>query len=692
MNKMGNLLMKAGAIVLTAACAFTPVAGTMASATSVMASDIRVDENVRPLPDTIDPNAKGAIDLYKYDFTAAQKDGVLTGYHNDSTNDNYYVDINGHSIKITGERNDEVERYLDNYRIKGVEFTYAKVADIETLSENGKVKVVYRLPSTLSTRLGLPTNKPLDSTEISKALEAKLADNRTSIRATLEDYMAGNDSQRNTMMTDANGHAAATNLPVGLYLIIETKVPANVKTTVDPFFVTIPMTDVNGDGWMYNLTLYPKNQTDYPTIDKQVRQNDDAVINGKPAYGDTATGSAGDKMDYKVIAKIPEIDSKATWLQAYKFTDKIDHGLTYNKDTTIKFYKSKSDAEAGDVNKDDNVVATWDKNSSKFSATYSGITSDSHGMVITMTDSGLSEINPQVDRTGDNADNTIDPPLTGGYGGMYMVVYYSVTVSSDQKTILGDVGNTNDIHLDWKRTNADEWDHLEDRARVFTYGINLTKEFSDPPEGRPAPDKTKAQFVLQNKTDGHYVTAKNPAPGVYWVTDATKTHPADTNAAQKDESTLKFSPDSSGRLMIYGLEADEYVITEVKTAEGYALLKGPITVRINATQDDIIESITYHYDRDEQGKIVGTKRHKITDNRKKDADAAVDGSVTKMSSTTPVGGVVSANSLVDMTVTNTPSFNLPMTGGVGTILFTLGGCALAVVGIAVVTGKRKKAE
>lgn len=69
-----------------------------------------------------------------------------------------------------------------------------------------------------------------------------------------------------------------------------------------------------------------------------------------------------------------------------------------------------------------------------------------------------------------------------------------------------------------------------------------------------------------------------------------------------------------------------------------------------------------------------------------------DSDIIVSSIITPVGGVVSANSLVDMTVTNTPSFNLPMTGGVGTILFTLGGCALAVVGIAVVTGKRKKAE
>ena len=83
-------------------------------------------------------------------------------------------------------------------------------------------------------------------------------------------------------LTDGNGVTRATGLPLGLYLVVETKVPANVNTTVDPFFVSLPMTNDSGDYWFYDVDVYPKNQTDIPNLDKLVRQNDDAALYNKP--------------------------------------------------------------------------------------------------------------------------------------------------------------------------------------------------------------------------------------------------------------------------------------------------------------------------------------------------------------------------------------------------------------------------
>ena len=50
----------------------------------------------------------------------------------------------------------------------------------------------------------------------------------------------------------------------------------------------------------------------------------------------------------------------------------------------------------------------------------------------------------------------------------------------------------------------------------------------------------------------------------------------------------------------------------------------------------------------------------------------------------------SENARVDMSVTNTPGFKLPATGGAGTIMFTVAGCAVAFAGIAMVTKNSKK--
>ena len=55
-------------------------------------------------------------------------------------------------------------------------------------------------------------------------------------------------------------------------------------------------------------------------------------------------------------------------------------------------------------------------------------------------------------------------------------------------------------------------------------------------------------------------------------------------------------------------------------------------------------------------------------------------------------GVVSANARVDITVTNTPSFKLPMTGGTGALICTLTGCAAAFGGILIATKRGKKNE
>lgn len=66
--------------------------------------------------------------------------------------------------------------------------------------------------------------------------------------------------------TGADGKATFTNLSLGLYLVKVTESNENVTQEVAPFLVSIPMTKVDGSGWLYDVTVYPKSQTVYGAV------------------------------------------------------------------------------------------------------------------------------------------------------------------------------------------------------------------------------------------------------------------------------------------------------------------------------------------------------------------------------------------------------------------------------------------
>lgn len=564
-----------------------------------------------PSEDIIDMNAKASLTIYKYDMTGAQKAGVDTS-----------------SYVATGEKNTAAETALANFALKGVEFTYLNVGRIRTKSDAGHVNVEYEIPPSLAGIIGVGNGGFYTSDEINASLAGALADN-TSTKNKLENYIKGNKGTAMTL-TDANGVTTATDLSVGLYLVVETRVPEEVHTTIDPFFVSLPMTDVTGDRWNYDVTVYPKNQTNNPTIDKLVSENG--------TYADIATASEGDVLDYRVVTKLPTITSEATYLTKYTFVDQLSQGIKYNKDTTIAIYEKEADAKNGTGN----PIATWGKGNGNFSVSYDDV---ANSMKVEMTSAGLTEINPK-------------------YTDRYLVVIYKATVNSDATVVLGDNGNRNTVALTYSRTNTGEENTIKDIANVFFYGINLKKTFSD-----NKGDATKVQFVLQNKTDGYYVVA-NGSDGNYHVTDG-------THGNTEADGTV-FVPKADGSLVINGLEADTYVLTEIHTSDGYSLLKDPITIEFKQTVDTITPSVaTVTGNENPNVEVIYTNGER--------ASAKVDGNAVQMSADNQ-----SANARADMEVINTNSFLLPQTGGLGTLLFTILGACAVIVGIMVVTKKSKK--
>lgn len=606
---------------------------------------------------TIDETQKGSLTIFKYDLTNSENDGVW---------DSSYV-----STGVADESG--VNETMKNYALEGVEFSFVKVADIVQFTEStadtrtdSHVEVLYAIDKVqgadflkaLGLENGAQRYTNADALDADKyfyqtdvliqALSTALIANSTMVKNAMEQYIAAVGGTA-MPLTDSFGKTKAENLALGLYLIVETKVPENVVSTTDPFLISLPMTSVNGtnatDGgsrWIYDVTVYPKNQTGDPTLEKTLRESKSDT--GKTdAYAHTGTASGGDIVEYQIVSTLPTITSESTYLTTYTFVDTLSKGLSYAKgDVVLEFFTDSACTDS---------VAKWTEADGKFSVVYNSVETG-ETMTIAMTQTGLTEINTS------KAVYSAADMVNSGYSDLTLRITYAAKLDSDNSVVYGDDGNPNQVNLTWKRTSTDYYDMLADDCHLYTYGIDLTKKFSD---GNG--DFANVEFVLNNETDNYYVKAAlNESEGVYYVT----AHVAD------EADATHFIPVSSGKVVVKGLEDDTYRISEVRTDNGYTLLKEDIEVVISQTEttslcDDVSGSVEHHL---------------LT------ASAKVDGNAVTMLAD---GG--SANAEAPLTVVNTRGFDLPETGDNGTMMFTIVGILLMAGAVAVLLiANRKKSE
>ena len=578
---------------------------------------------------TIDPAKNAFLSIYKYDITTANSDGAW----------------DAESYVSTGLHDDAVIDKLSKYAIQGVEFTYLRIADItmnnEVVDGQRQVGVLYGFDNSersnaVLSAIGL-TAADAHKTEggvnyftsdmLNNKLSAALTANATTVKNALEAAVKNGGVAMTE--TDATGHASADQLEQGLYLVVETRVPENVTSTCNPFFVSLPMTTIDGAAWNYDVTVYPKNQTGNPTLDKTVREaknstgkNTGSLTDIKDGYEHTATASVGDVVDYQIISILPTITSKASSLSEYTYVDTMSKGIKYNKqDVVIEFFRDSACTEK---------IATWAENSSKFTVAYDDA---ANTMTIRMTDTGLSEIN--------EAATVYIDSVKRGYSDCTMRITYAATLTADAK--LGDTDNPNEVVLTWKRTNTTYFDTLKDCCHVYTYGVDVLKQFSD-----NGGNLRNVKFRLHNDTDDVYVVA-DLTDGVYYARGF---------AAKKADATT-FVPNAQGHIVVKGLEDDTYSLTEIATDKGYVLLRDAVKIVIKTAENGQCEK-------------CGAKL--LT------ASATVNGKDVTMTD---------GNAIVPLTVINNPGFDLPKTGGYGTWMFTVGGVALLGAAAFIVIRSRK---
>ena len=578
---------------------------------------------------TIDTSKKASLSIYKYDITKASEDGVW----------------DAESYVSTGLHDDAVVDKLSKYAIQGVEFTYLRIADIamnnELVDGQRQVGVLYgfdnseRSNAVLST-IGLTASDAhkteggvnyFTSDTLNNKLAAALAANATTAKNALE--VAVKNGGVAMTETDTTGHTSASNMEQGLYLVVETRVPEMVTSTCNPFFVSLPMTTIDGSEWTYDIAIYPKNQTGNPTLSKTVREdknstgkNNGSLTDITDGYAHTATASVGDVVDYQILSTLPTITSKASSLGEYTYVDTMSKGIRYNKnDVVIEFFRDSACTDK---------ITTWGEDSGKFTVSYDDT---ANTMTISMTESGLSEIN--------ESEGVYVDSVKRGYSDCTMRITYAATLTADAQ--MGDTDNPNEVVLTWKRTNTTYYDTLKDCCHVYSYGIDVLKQFRD---GKGNVQNVK--FNLHNDSDDCYIIA-DLKDGIYY---------AKGFAAKKVDATT-FVPNAQGHIVVKGLEDDTYFLTEITTDKGYVLLKESVKIVITTKENGACEK-------------CGAKL--LT------ASATVNGKDVTMTD---------GNAIVPLTVVNNPGFDLPKTGGYGTWMFTIGGVALLGAAAFIVIRSRK---
>ncbi len=538
----------------------------------------------------------------------------------------------------------------------------------------------------------------------------------------LYDYITGDSNTTEIGPTNANGMVSATGLDLGLYLIVETKVDAETTTTTDPFFVSIPMTSYSGTGWTYNVYVYPKNETDVELEpEKKVK-----VVGSTDEKTDAlTTATVGDTLQYTVKAELGTITTESTYYTKLEFVDTLSAGMSYTSTSSV--YDVKIEFYDGDPDNGGTLRTTWTNGSSNYFTVAVDDTSGQESMTITVTD-GITTDPITGEESYDSSKSGL-AQINPAYSEYYILITYTVKVSDASKLTYGDEGNTNKVVVTWARTNEEEDSHA-DEAKVFYYDIDLTKIFNpalnstdemtievdDGNGGTTEVTTTEAaqamaavKFILQTTRYTTVTTYTDGQPDTSTTTDGTTQyivaeletdengdkiagHYYITGYTNVESEATEFTPASDGQLYIDGLAANydvityknddsgdidyvttygyKYTLTETATYKGYNLLDDSIVIEVTGTEvtksiDDSTDTVTWT----------------VTEN----ASATIDGEIATWKTSNDGNNY---NITILLEINNTQGFQLPLTGGMGTMLVVIIGAV--IICLAVVVGNRSK--
>lgn len=633
---------------------------------------------------TINTELKGSITIHKYEYNGS---GGEAG---------------------TGETTDANKVPSEAKALEGAGFTIYKVADVNDLTK-------YYSTS--------PENLPLVSEYVENG----------KIKSTYSSNKVGEEKK-----TNSEGIAEFKDLDLGFYVVVETTTPDKVTDPVDPFIVSVPMTTKDGDNWLYDVHVYPKNKTTYGGVTLVKQGNTDSVKlsgvtfvlqkkNGENWENVTASESNNNALNLttdnngKITVdglsqgtyRFIETDRGANdgyimdGATAYEFTVNPEGTITYNgqteKNITITVKNEKPDMTKQVKERDnDNWKQDADYNVGDmvpYKITINVPSNITKLKEFTLTDTptnledNLDSVKVKCEETEltKNTNYTIDRDSDGGkgfkitfkpstmeaYAGKQIVVTYNAKLLDSAVTTT--VGNPNTAKLEYsnkilpeqddtdnpnKPENPDTKpgkDSIEDNAVVYTFKLQILKK-AETAEGSPLKNVEfdlykEVSAETTNAITGDAANKVGLNSGKYWL----------------KINTTSLKTNDKGEVSQSGLANGEYYLVETKTVDSYNLLKEPVKVELKIQyKTSMAETWDWKEDVDGNKKLV---KHEITSSK----TTFTENSATSTGTHTE-------------TIINKKGFDLPTTGGMGTVLFSIAGFALmAGAAFVLLKGRRKDA-
>ena len=248
-----------------------------------------------------------------------------------------------------------------------------------------------------------------------------------------------------------------------------------------------------------------------------------------------------------------------------------------------------------------------------------------------------------------------------GDAGKTITIRYKATLDKDAVTTID--GNPNTVELEYTnrigsdgQPAGDSTDKIHDDAIVYTFAVNIVKTAADKNTPLSGVEFDLYEEVAE-KTEGTVLGSTIGMTG--------------ENAEKYYKLVKHLTTDGYGKVSASGLEKGTYYLVETKTAEGYNLLKEPVKVDLNFVYSETWDERKEYV----EGALV---KHDVDYNRQNAFEKGTT-NATELTS-----GSITAN------IINRKGFDLPTTGGFGTLLFSGIGVLLVVAGVGVLLSLKKK--
>lgn len=459
------------------------------------------------------------------------------------------------------------------------------------------------------------------------------------------DLLNGAD-ETGVLTTGPEGKITVSGLTKGVYAFVETGVNASDGYILDSGIAYVFKINDNGD--MVAATNTDVEGAQFPEND--VKNFDINAVNGaevevknyKPDFKKEIKGKKnadygiGDDVPYTLTVNVPENVAK---LKTFTVSDEMNSDqLVYNKDAVVKGKKT------------DNTEKTFTENG-EYTLTETTVVGKS-GFTIVFDTKEIAE-----------------------YAGGTITITYSAKLQKDAS--VGEVGNVNKADLKYSKktditTEEDPPYDIHDEAVVYTFKTGILKK------GDNDELLDNVEFTLYKKYNAETDTTyeeNNVTAGVVFkgekkpfLTDA-EAKKLGLNATEDPNTkwfaVMNLTTGKDGKAVANGLPTGEYKLVETKTHKDYNLLTKPVDA--NLTLDCTTKwNDTKTFDAD--GKLI---KNEYSKTEVKNSDGTL-------------------YNYAEILIINRKGFNLPTTGGFGTLLFSGIGVLLVVAGVGVLLSLKKK--